>query len=45
MGIDGKKDVLGLYVGESEGANFWLGVLTKLQNRGATFKFTQKQLI
>ena len=34
MGIDGKKDVLGLYVGESEGANFWLGVLTKLQNRG-----------
>jgi len=34
MGIDGKKDVLGLYIGESEGANFWLGVLTKLQNRG-----------
>ena len=34
MGLDGKKDVLGLYVGENEGANFWLGVLTKLQNRG-----------
>jgi transposase-like protein len=34
MGIDGKKDILGLYIGESEGANFWLGVLTKLQNRG-----------
>jgi len=34
MDKDGKKDVLGLYVGESEGANFWLGVLTKLQNRG-----------
>ena len=34
MGIDGKKDLLGLYIGESEGANFWLGVLTKLQNRG-----------
>ena len=34
MDKDGRKDVLGLYVGESEGANFWLGVLTKLQNRG-----------
>lgn len=34
MGIDGKKDVLGLYIGESEGANFWLGVLTQLQQRG-----------
>ena len=34
MGIDGKKDVLGLYIGESEGANFWLGVLTTLQSRG-----------
>jgi putative transposase len=34
MNKDGKKDVLGLYIGESEGANFWLGVLTKLQNRG-----------
>jgi len=27
MDKDGKKDVLGLYIGESEGANFWLGVL------------------
>ena len=34
MDKNGKKDVLGLYIGESEGANFWLGVLTKLQNRG-----------
>ena len=34
MGIDGKKDVLGLYIGESEGANFWLGILTQLQQRG-----------
>ena len=34
MDKEGKKDVLGLYAGESEGANFWLGVLTKLQNRG-----------
>jgi len=34
MDKEGKKDILGLYIGESEGANFWLGVLTKLQNRG-----------
>ena len=31
---EGKKDVLGLYLSESEGSNFWLGVLTDLQNRG-----------
>ena len=36
MGIrtDGHKDLLGLYIGESEGAKFWLSVLTDLQNRG-----------
>lgn len=31
---EGKKDVLGLYLSENEGANFWLSVLTDLQNRG-----------
>jgi putative transposase len=31
---DGIKDILGFYVAESEGANFWLGVLTDLQARG-----------
>jgi len=31
---DGYKDVLGVYVAETEGANFWLGVLTDLQSRG-----------
>ena len=31
---EGKKDVLGCYVNEAEGANFWLSVLTDLQNRG-----------
>lgn len=36
MGIDvrGHKEILGLYVAESEGANFWLSVLSDLQNRG-----------
>ena len=32
--IDGKKEILGLYLGESEGAKFWLQVLTDLHNRG-----------
>jgi len=31
---DGVKDLLGLYVGENEGAKFWLQVLTDIQNRG-----------
>lgn len=30
----GQKDVLGMYLSESEGANFWLQVLTDLNNRG-----------
>ncbi|NBP06668.1 MAG: IS256 family transposase [Bacteroidetes bacterium] len=32
---EGKKDLLGVYVSENEGANFWLSVLTDLNNRGA----------
>ena len=31
---NGKKEILGVYVSESEGANFWLQVLTDLHNRG-----------
>ena len=34
LNIEGKKEVLGLYVSESEGARFWLYVLTDLNNRG-----------
>jgi transposase-like protein len=36
LGIDkeGRKDLLGMYISKSEGANFWLSVLTDLQNRG-----------
>lgn len=32
--VEGKKELLGMYVSESEGANFWLSVLTDLQSRG-----------
>lgn len=31
----GHKGLLGVYVSQSEGANFWLSVLTDLQDRGA----------
>ena len=34
INLRGKKEVLGLYLSESEGANFWLQVLTDLSNRG-----------
>lgn len=34
INLRGKKEVLGLYLSESEGANFWLQVLTDLNNRG-----------
>ena len=34
VNIEGKKEILGLYLNESEGAKFWLQVLTDLQNRG-----------
>jgi len=32
--MDGVKEVLGLWVAETEGAKFWLQVVTELQNRG-----------
>ncbi|HEX5025591.1 MAG TPA: IS256 family transposase [Agriterribacter sp.] len=31
---EGYKDLIGMYIGEHEGAKFWLQVLTDLQNRG-----------
>lgn len=34
IGVTGCKEVLGLYVGENEGAKYWLHVLTELKNRG-----------
>lgn len=30
----GKKELIGMYISESEGANFWLSVLTDLKSRG-----------
>lgn len=32
--MEGRKELLGLWVGEHEGSKFWLNVLTELKNRG-----------
>ena len=32
--LDGRKDVLGIWIGESETSKFWLSVLNELRNRG-----------
>ena len=34
INLDGNKELLGLWIGQAEGAKFWLNVLTELQNRG-----------
>ena len=36
LGVDleGKKDLLGIWISENEGAKFWLSILTELKNRG-----------
>jgi putative transposase len=34
MNMDGIKDVLGLWIEQTEGAKFWLRVMTELKNRG-----------
>ena len=34
LNIDGKKELLGLYLSDQEGAHHWLSVLTDLHNRG-----------
>src|SRR5579859_2255204 len=36
LGVDmeGQKELLGMWIAQSEGAKFWLSVFTELQNRG-----------
>jgi transposase-like protein len=45
LNMKGKKEVLGLYLSESEGANFWLSVLTDLSDAiNAIYPDTEVQL-
>lgn len=34
VNMEGKKELLGLWISQNEGAKFWLSVLTELKNRG-----------
>ena len=34
VNLEGRKELLGLWLGENEGAKFWLSCLTDLRNRG-----------
>lgn len=34
INAEGEKEVLGMWIGASEGAKFWLQILTELKNRG-----------
>ena len=34
VNMDGHKELLGIWIAKTEGAKFWLGVITELQNRG-----------
>lgn len=36
INTEGRKELLGMYVSESEGANFWLSVIANLQQRGVS---------
>ena len=34
INLEGNKELLGLWIGEAEGAKYWLGILNELHNRG-----------
>ena len=34
INMEGKKDILGIWIGENEGAKFWLKTLNEIKNRG-----------
>jgi transposase-like protein len=34
VNLQGRKELIGLWLGENEGAKFWLGVMTDMKNRG-----------
>ncbi len=34
IALEGRKEILGIYIGEKETSKFWLSVMTDLKNRG-----------
>lgn len=39
VNMEGQKELLGIWIAQSEGAKFWLGVITELKNRGVKDMF------
>lgn len=37
VNLEGHKELLGMWISETEGAKFWLNVLTELKNRGVEY--------
>ena len=35
IGLDGQKELLGMWIEKNEGAKFWMGILNELKNRGS----------
>lgn len=36
VNLEGRKEILGIWVGENEGAKYWLGLLNEIRQRGVT---------
>ena len=34
INLDGQKELLGMWIAQTEGVKFWLSVMTELKNRG-----------
>lgn len=34
VNLEGRREILGIWIGENEGAKYWLGLLNELKNRG-----------
>ena len=34
INLEGKKELLGLWMAENEGAKYWLSIISELKNRG-----------
>jgi len=37
VNLQGQKELLGLWIAQTEGAKFWLQVVTELKNRGVRY--------
>ena len=45
VNLQGQKELLGIWIEQTEGAKFWLQVMTELKNRGVKDIFIAKSLL